>query len=179
MIIVIDNGNGAQEISQSLRFRNEVATPKEAGKEKACAYIISDGAMKKDSQSLCSGLLKNAKEPVLGIGLGAALVASHYGAKIKEIKTKQSQEIVMMKKPCPLLLDLKRKFTVMKASKYSIVEMPENLSEVASSKSGTEIFMESSMPHFGVQFNPELGGEGRVILNNFSKFVEVWEKYHK
>ena len=179
MIIIVDNGKGSQEISQFLRVRNEVATPKEALTEGACAYIISDGVLKKDSQSMCTSIMKNVKEPVLGIGLGAALVAGHYGAKIKEAKPKQPQEFVMLKKPCPLLLDLKRKFAVMKDSRYCVNDMPENLVEVASSKSGTEVFIEAAMPHFGVHFNPELGGDGRVVLNNFAKFVDMWEKYHK
>ncbi len=179
MIVIVDNGKGSEEISQILRFKNEIVSPKEAMSEKPRAYILTDGSMKKDNHAACEKIIKMAKEPVLGIGLGAAIIAASYGAKIRGVKTKQSEERIVLKKPCPLLLDLKRNFVAVKSSSYTIDALPENFTEVASSKAGAEAFMEVVQPHFGVQFNPELGCDGQLVLNNFAKLVEIWEKYHR
>lgn len=177
MIVIVNNGKGAEELSQLIRTKNSVADPKKTP-EKAAAYILSDGTMNKDAQKNVENLV-GFNKPLLGIGLGAAYIAAAFGAAVQEVKP-SSQERVSIKKPCPLLLDMKRMFVVMKESRYAIKEAPENFVVIASSaKYPFEVIMDSQNPFFGVAFNPEAGGDGRVILTNFERFVDVWEKYHK
>lgn len=177
MIVIVNNGKGAQQLAQLIRTKNMIADPKKVT-DKASAYVLSDGMLNKDAQKNVEKILKGNK-PVLGVGLGAAYIAASYGAEIKETKPVK-QERVSIKKPCPLLLDLRRMFVVVKGSKYGINEVPENFVVMASSqKYPFEVIMESQNPFFGVAFNPELGGEGRMVLTNFERFVEMWKKYHK
>jgi GMP synthase-like glutamine amidotransferase len=177
MIVIVDNGKGAQQLAQLIRMKNAVTDPKKVP-DKASAYILSDGTANKDVQKNIDKILKSNK-PVLGVGLGAAYLAAAFGASIKETKSSR-QERVSIKKPCPLLLDLRRVFAVVKDSKYAINEAPENFFVMASSqKYPFEVIMDNQNPFFGVAFNPELGGDGRMILTNFERFVEMWEKYHK
>jgi GMP synthase-like glutamine amidotransferase len=178
MIVIVDNGKGAGEISMTLRAKTSIVKPKEIP-PKAAAYILSDGALNKDSQKLIAKFLGSATKPVLGIGVGQHYIASAFGAGVKE-KPPLKQNRISIKKPCPLLLDLKRIFTVVDDCKYAVENLPENFSVAASSpKNEFEVIQELEKPFFGVHFNPELGMEGRKILDNFAHFAEMWEKYHK
>ncbi|MBI2578398.1 MAG: hypothetical protein HYW26_01675 [Candidatus Aenigmarchaeota archaeon] len=177
MIVIVNNGKGAEEISRSIRMKNAIADPKKLP-DNASAYILSDGTMNRDAQKNTQKLVDSGR-PLLGIGLGAAYLAAAFGASVTETKPAR-QERVSLKKPCPLLLDMKRMFVVMKDSRYAINEAPENFAVMASSaKYPFEVIMDLQQPFFGVAFNPELGGDGRTVLINFERFVEVWGKYHK
>ncbi|MFH0832208.1 MAG: hypothetical protein V1900_00600 [Candidatus Aenigmatarchaeota archaeon] len=176
MLVIIDNGKGANEISSITRAK--IATPKSI--PKADAYILSDGILSKDNQKANVNLIKCFDKPLLCIGLGSSFLGAAFGAQIKEIKAAKKQERLNLNIPCPLTLDLKKFFNVVNDSKYTIGNLPDNFNVVASS-SGVEfgIIQEMSKPFFGVQFNPELGGDGIKILQNFVRFVEIWAKYHK
>ena len=157
---------------------NSVVSPAKAASAKANAYILSDGDITNQSANI--KLIKSAKVPVLGIGTGCMFIGAAYGAKAKKVAKKKGMEKLSLKKPCPLTLDLKRMFAVMEDYQNVFGEVPGNFSIVASSKVyDFEIIQDAENPFFGVQFNPELGGDGRRILTNFERFVEVWEKYHK
>lgn len=176
MLAVIDNGKGAEEIARSVR--GKVVAPNKI--PNASAYVLSDGILSKENQKANLEFIKKLDKPLLAIGLGCSFLGSVYGATIKELKSEQKQERLSVVKPCPLVLDLKKFFTVLKSCKYTINELPDNFGIIASSSSCEfEIIQEFEKPFFGVQFNPELGMEGRKILDNFAKFVDVWEKYHK
>ena len=178
MIVVVDNGKGADEIASCIRLSKKILKPKEAANAKANAYILSDGDLKNQADNL--KVIKSANGPLLGIGAGCMFVGAAFGAKVKEGVKKKGMERLSLKKPCPLTLDLKRMFAVMEDYQNIFSELPENFAVVASSKGYEfEIIQESANPFFGVQFSPEQGGDGRKILMNFERFVEVWEKYHK
>jgi GMP synthase-like glutamine amidotransferase len=178
MIVIVDNGKGANEISQSIRMQNSILKPSEAASSKARAYILSDGDLKNQAANI--KIIKAANGPVLGIGTGCMFIGAMFGAKIKKVAKKRGVERLSLKKPCPLTLDLKRVFAVMEDYQSIFSEVPENFSVVASSRVyDFEIVQEAENPFFGVQFNPELGGDGRRVLMNFERFVEVWDKYHK
>jgi GMP synthase-like glutamine amidotransferase len=91
----------------------------------------------------------------------------------------QRQERLTIKKPCPLTLDLKRNFVVMENYNHIIEELPQNFTIAASSpKYEYEIIQDMERPLFGMNFSPS-ALDGIRVANNFVKFVEVWEKYHK
>mgnify|MGYP001606784681 CR=1 FL=1 len=178
MLVIVDNGNGAEEISRFIRVPSKIIKPSQIGKVKANAYILSDGDMKNQKEN--EKLIKKGATPVLGIGIGCIFIGSAFGAKIKSVPKTEKQERLTLKRPCPLTNDIKRVFAVHENYKHVLSELPENFTVAASSqKYEYEIIQEMSMPLFGVQFLPERGLDGITILNNFTQFIEMWKKYHK
>ncbi len=176
MITIVDNGKNAVEISRLLRMQSQVISPSKVD-VKASAFILSDGDMK--NQKANEKVLKLSK-PVLGIGVGCLFIGAAFGAKIKNVTKTEKQEKIMLKKPCPLTVDMKKALSVFESYQNILDEVPENFCVVASSpKYDFEIIQENENPFFGVHFLPEKGGDGRMILSNFERFVEIWEKYHK
>ncbi len=178
MLVIVDNGKSAAEISKFIRIPSKIVKPTQVDGIKASAYILSDGSM--SNQKANEKLIQKSALPVLGIGVGGLFIGSTFGAKIKSVPKTERQERLMLKKPCPLTLDLKRMFTVHESYQHVLTDVPENFVIAASSqKYEYEIIQEMSHPFFGVQFLPEKGGDGLRILDNFIKFVKMWEKYHK
>ncbi len=177
VLIVVDNGNGS-DVARFLRMPNKVVKPQQALKEKANGYILSDGDPKNLKANL--DIIGKSNVPVLGIAAGCLFLGAAFGGEVSKLKKVEKQDSVSLKKPCPLTLDMKRMFSVMKNCQYGFGGLPENFDVIASSRDYEyEIIQEQDNPFFGVHFNPEMGMDGRKILENFEKFVEVWEKYHK
>lgn len=177
MIVIVDNGTGAQDISHCLRAKNAVMKPKDALAAKAAGYIFSDGDPKNMEANL--DILDKADVPVLGIGAGGLFIGAAYEATVEKMKLPKT-DTLMIKKPCPLTLDMKKSITVAASCSYGFSSVPENFNIIASSKSNPfAMLQEAENPFFAVCFNPEQGMEGRMILGNFEKFVEVWKEYHK
>jgi GMP synthase-like glutamine amidotransferase len=176
MIAIVDNGKGADEIARFMRGSKEVVTPAEALKSKANAFILTDGDMKHQKANV--EIIKKTSKPLLGIGAGYIFLGAAYGAKAKDAKFEKTDH-AKIEHPCPLTLDLKKMFTVMQNCRQAFTELPENFHIVASSqKYEYKIISDNDKPFFGVHFNPEMGGDGLKIIDNFVKFVDVWGKYH-
>jgi len=176
MLVIVDNGKGANEIARFVRTPHTVVKPAEIKNIKAGAFILSDGDMKHKEHNI--KIIKSAKKPILGIGAGCIFLGAACGAKAKAMKFGR-QEKIKIERPCPLVLDLKKMFTVFKACSSGFADLPEGFTVIASSqKYEFEIIQHNEKPFFGVQFNPELGADGLRILGNFEKFVEIWQKYH-
>ncbi len=186
MIAIVDNGKNASEISRFLRMQSQIVSPNKIDsiqtdargvKQSVSAFILSDGDLK--NQKASEKVLKLNK-PVLGIGAGCLFVGAAFGAKIKRVPKTEKQERLVIKKPCPLTVDMKKALSVFESYQNILDGVPENFGIVASSaKYEYEIIQEMEKPLFGVHFLPEKGGDGRMILSNFERFVEVWGKYHK
>lgn len=180
MIAIIDNGKGAQEISRFLRAQNKIMKPAEKISDKASAFVFSDGKISKETLQKAKNVIENGNVPALFVGSGYHCMMSCFNISVKENKLSKKQERLISSRPCPLLLDLKKAFTVIKDVDYITSGIPENLSPIAkSAKNEFEIVQDVEKPVFGLNFNPELGMDGFKILQNFSNFIEVWEKYHK
>lgn len=176
MICIVDNGKGTKDLSSLMRLPNQVVPPN--GIPKANAYILSDGDLRNQKEN--EKLIKSTDKPVLGIGIGCLFLAMAHGAKIKSVPKVERTERLTLKRPCPLTLDLKRMFTVAESYQHILEDVPQAFNVLASStKYDYEMISFGDKPFFGVQFNPERGGDGRMILANFERFVEMWEKYHK
>ena len=177
MIIIVDNGKGAQEISRFLRIPNKILKPKIALKEKPDGFILSDGEPKNLETNI--SVLEKSKVPVLGIATSCLFIGSLFGGNVCKMNYTKNEK-VSLKKPCPLTTEMKKSINVVKTCQYGFSELPENFHIVGQSKNYKyEIIQEFDNPFFGVHFNPELGGDGRKIFDNFEKFLEVWQKYHK
>jgi len=176
MLLIVNNGKGAEELSQLVRMPNKIVSPQAI--EKASAYILSDGDMKHQKEN--ENLIKSTNRPVLGIGIGCIFIAAAHGAKIKPVPKVERTERLTLKRPCPLTLDLKKMFTVVESYQHVVQDIPEDCNVWASSpKYKNEIISFADKPFFGVQFLPERGADGRMILANFERFVAMWEKYHE
>ena len=177
MLAIVDNGRGAEEIARFVRASKQIIKPSEIGKVKASAYILSDGDIK--NKKACIDLIKKCEKPLLALGIGSVFLAAAFGAKAVPIKADKSVKI-KIERPSTLTTDMKKLFSVVNNCQHGIDDLPEQFDVFASSqKYDFEIIGHVENPFFGVHFNPELGADGFQILNNFVKFVEVWEKYHK
>lgn len=175
MLAIIDNGKAA-EIARCIRMQSKIIKPSDFDR-KASAYILSDGSL--SNQKANEKIIASVEKPLLAVGAGCLFLGATYGAKIKPLK-RSGTESLTLKKPCSLTTNMKKMITVVESHQNVLDALPENLFVNASSqKYEYEIISEMEKPFFGVQFLPEKGGDGLQILNNFVKFVEVWEKYHK
>lgn len=178
MLAIVDNGNGAAELSQLIRAENKIIKPPQLGSVKASAYILSDGDVRLQKQN--GKLIEKTHKPLLGIGTGCLFVAAAFGAPLKKVAKTERQERITIMKPCPLTLDMKKTLAVFESYQHVLAELPEGFVAAARSpRYEFEIIQHMERPFFGVQFLPEKGGDGRTMLMNFERFVEVWEKYHK
>ncbi len=175
MLVIVDNGKNADKIAALIRGAKKVVKPGSIPSD-ATAMILSDGDVK--TQKANEKILKEFDKPLLAIGNSSLFMGTLYGANIVPGKIVKNERI-KIERPCAILLDLKKVFTVVKASTHEMDDLPEQLEVMASSKYPFEVVADNEKPFFGVHFNPELGGEGMKIIQNFIKSVEVWEKYHK
>jgi GMP synthase-like glutamine amidotransferase len=176
MLVIVDNGKGSNEIVNSIRASKIVTNPKKF--VEGSAYILSDGDLKNEKDNI--KLINKIDKPILAIGSGYLFLASAFGAKIKKVPKTEKKERIMIKKPCPLVLDLKRAFEVFECYQHVISDLPENFGVIAKSHHYEfEIIQDIEKPFFGVHFCPEQGLDGRKVINNFVNFVDLWEKYHK
>ncbi len=176
MIVIVDNGKGSEQISTYIREKTVIVDPKKANSYDADAYILTDGDIKHKTAN--SKLIKAVSVPVLGIGVGSLFIANVYGSKITKYNGKKKKRVIL-KKACPLTLNMKKFFVVSTDCEHALNDLPENFGIVASSTDYEyEIFQEFEKPLFGVHFSSQ-SPELVTIVKNFSKFLEVWEKYHK
>jgi anthranilate synthase/phosphoribosyltransferase len=180
MLVIVNNGKGAENISRFMRVQHKIIKPKDKIPEKVSGVIFSDGKISKDAQLKAKMFIDKGTVPVMFVGNGYRCMMSCMNTVVKEIKVSKKQERLIMAKPCPLLLDVKKAFSVIKDADFLVSNLPENLNPIArSQKNEFEMVQDIEKPFFGLNFNPELGLDGFKILQNFSNFIEVWEKYHK
>jgi len=177
IIAVVDNGNGSK-IASMIPF-TKLIKPKDFNKVKASAYILSDGPYSKVAQEANSKIIESTEVPILGIGIGYIYVGSMYDCKIKEVKKTKKRNVFRIMHNSPLLVDMRR-VDAFQEYTHVLENVPEDLLLIAASpECKHEIIQDMVQPIFGIHMNPELGGDGKLILNNFLRFVEVFEKYHK
>ena len=184
MIVIVDNGKGADDIARFVRG-SKVVKPAKIPKD-ADAYILSDGEQNKKDQTANVKLIKSSDKPILGIGVGYVYVGLAFGAKTAKASCGKTQK-VSVKTRSPILLDLKKQFSVNDGQKLGLGGISDDFGVIASStKNEIEIIQHGanpensidSKPIFGVHFNPEAGLDGLIILKNFEKFIVMWSKYH-
>ena len=115
-------------------------------------------------------LIKNSKIPILGICLGAEIIAISFGGKLKKSLSKEKGIMEIKKiKNDPLIKGLPNKFKVYESHRW-IIKNCKNLIPLAKSKKGIEIIKHPSKKIYGVQFHPEMfknKTKGYKIIKNF------------
>ena len=184
MIVIVDNGKGADRLAQLIRG-SKIVKPNAI--PDAEAYILSDGNLTPAIEKVNVALIKSKKAPILGIGAGYLCVGLAYGAKTKTSSCAKNERLTLAQRS-PILLDLKKNFSAVVEQKLMLDVLPEEIGVIVSCQKNPNAGIQhganlaapvdSPLPHFGVHFSPELGMEGIIVLNNFSHFVEMWKKYH-
>ena len=184
LIAIIDNGKGAEDIARFIRG-SKVFKPSAAPKD-ANAYILSDGDLNKAAQKVITKLIQKNSTPILGIGIGQIYIGLAFGFKTKSSTCGKINRI-SVKQRSPILLDLKKQFSVNDGQKLVLADVSDDFGVIASCpKNDFEVIQHGAnpenpidaLPLFGVHFNPESGLDGIQILRNFERFIGMWAKYH-
>jgi len=116
-------------------------------------------------------LIKQHRGPLIGICLGAQLIAHTYGSHLHAM---QKLHRGMQK-----ITDLNGEtYRVYEAHQFSILKVKKPLQEIARSEDGVEIFRHRTKLIYGLQFHPEVyrSGDGRKILDEIMKNIIRKEK---
>lgn len=117
-------------------------------------------------------LIKNTTLPILGICLGAELLADVFGSRLeyKRCKIKGNRIIKIIKANDPVCFE-KEIYRVYASHHWEIGKLSNDLEVVARSKTDRiEIFRHKQRPIYGFQFHPEVmyvSTDGRILLKNF------------
>jgi len=103
-------------------------------------------------------LIRAAKVPLIGICLGAQLIAYNYGAKLSFVpggKRLKGLKRIWNVKKTPF--DFFRYYgaTVFNSQRWRITELPSVLDCWCASNEGVEVFRHIKKPIYGLQFHPE------------------------
>ncbi len=109
--------------------------------------------------------IKITKKPIIGICLGAQIIAYVAGGKLEKLNVKASgvEEVKINRN-----FYKKNMIKVYESHRFSIVSGSKNLEILARSKNGVEIFKYKDKPIYGMQFHPEVltpKNEGREIFD--------------
>lgn len=113
--------------------------------------------------------IKTSKKPILGVCLGAELIAYAFGAKLEFLNYEESGLInIMVLQKDNVFKDISD-FKVYENHKLAITSLPKELIGLAKSKTGFEVFKHNTKPIYGFQFHPEMFEDkacGDEILRN-------------
>ena len=111
--------------------------------------------------------------PVFGICLGHQALGIRSGVKAYRGEERRTEELIRTIVDHELFHDLPPEFS-MKVDHCEGIPLPEGFDKLASSEFyPVEIMASRRLPHFGVQFHPEISGEpGRIIIRNFCSIAK-------
>lgn len=114
-------------------------------------------------------------KPLLGICLGAELLAYAYGAKLSRLQEKQYGVYVIEKLLNDRLFHEMNKFGVYENHRWIIKELPEKFIGLAKSTNGYEIIKHKQLPLYGFQFHPEMMADKTCGTQLFSNLIGIVE----
>lgn len=120
-------------------------------------------------------IISEARVPVIGVCLGAEMIADSFGAELSLMKVKRYRNI-------PIYFVKQTKIDpggspifVYQAHRWKIRRLPEELECLAVSKDGIEIFRHKSKIVYGMQFHPEViepHSDGEKIFLSIVKSIK-------
>lgn len=123
--------------------------------------------------------IKNCNQPLLGICLGAELIAYTFGAKLEHLdKDEKGIKTITVLQNDGLFNDLKD-FKVFESHKWAITKLSDDLLGLAKSQDGYEVIKHKDLLIYGFQFHPEMFENktvGAKIFNNFLKLQVCYLK---
>lgn len=177
MIAIVDNGSGAQEIKKFLSD-SKIIKPQEIEREEYDAFILTNGQATKENQGPNVELIKNAKRPILGMGLGFLYMGASFGADVVEAKPTGKLMTLKTEHPSPLLNDIKR-LNVQDSLPLKLENLPECFEVICEKKNGPEIIQDVELPLIGTRFDISEIRKAKKIFKNFEDFSQTYDFYHK
>jgi GMP synthase (glutamine-hydrolysing) len=121
-------------------------------------------------------LVRSAKVPVIGICLGAQIIAHMYGARLSTVQGNQrirGVKRIWNVKRTPFDFFPYYGGRVWASQKWRITDLPDELECWCASNEGVEVFKHTKKPIYGLQFHPEYtsqDNDGHLIFN---KIIEL------
>lgn len=101
-------------------------------------------------------LIRDTTAPLIGICLGAELIACAFDGTLRDLGEKRTGLIdIVSTDEQALLLEKGRQFSVYEAHRWTIDTLPNEFHILATSSHGPEIIKHHSRPLWGLQFHPE------------------------
>jgi len=121
---------------------------------------------------------REAPAPIIGICLGAEIIARAYGADLKRMDDRERGAVNIVVCEPNECFQGKTSFYAYENHHWVIADLPETLIPMARSSHGVEIFRHATLPIFAFQYHPEsplAGNEegGAVFLSVLSSLVGV------
>ncbi|RLJ01353.1 MAG: GMP synthase [Candidatus Aenigmatarchaeota archaeon] len=120
-------------------------------------------------------LVRESKVPVLGICFGHQVISRAFGVGLFNLgeKVEGEREMRVVKKD-PIFDGLDRSFKAFESHKWGVERVPPGFSLLASSDHcRVEAIKHRRRPIYGVQFHPEMGWDGELVLENFLKVHDI------
>lgn len=100
--------------------------------------------------------IKTSKKPILGVCLGAELVANTFGAKLEFLESKENGLVnIEVIENSPIFKNIPN-FKVYENHRLTISSLPKELIGLARSEKGFEVIKHLTKPIYGFQFHPEM-----------------------
>lgn len=100
--------------------------------------------------------IKNSNKPVLGVCLGAEIIAYSFGAKLELLSHNQNGLIKINILTKDIIFNEIKDFEVYENHKLTITSLSPNLVGLAKSQDGFEVIKHVNKPIYGLQFHPEM-----------------------
>jgi GMP synthase-like glutamine amidotransferase len=122
-------------------------------------------------------LIHAAKVPVIGICLGAQLIAHSYGTRLSFVpggkRIKGIKKNVYNVKKTPFKFFKYYGATVFSSQRWRMTELADELEAWCASSEGIEVFKHKSKPLYGLQFHPERRAEKNDGARMFFTIIEI------
>lgn len=113
---------------------------------------------------------------VVGICLGAELLAHYYGSPLRRLPTLFRGQTTLTPTPHDTHSLFSHKHRVYEAHRWTIPHVKTPLVPLASTRTGVEAFCHTNKPQYGLQFHPEMSSHTDNMLLNI---IEQHAKEHK
>lgn len=121
--------------------------------------------------------IEQYNKPVLGICFGHQVIGLYFGASISKQRDDRSLQTIEVIQGNTLFEDLDTEFTMQEDHCEAISIAPDFELSATSDSCVNEAMHHKKRPIFGIQFHPEVSGEnGEILLRNFTKLVEIYQK---
>jgi len=184
-ILVVENGSKYfSDIIKFLKKRKIIITRvnplicdhRKINPKEYEGVILSGGAdmFSRERFGFNNKVIKKFKDkPLLGVCLGHQFLVQSYGGAIYRMDLKSYGMINVTILRDNRLIKGRKRIRVFKGHHNAAAFLPDCMDQLAySTDCETEMIEHKKRPHFGVQFHPEKGGDGHLVLNNFLRLCE-------